>query len=397
MTSNTFNRLAVAVLIGAVSLAGVSTPVMAQGGGKAQRAAKAEKVQKDQKVTVAPKAVKVDRGVNRAAKTKVNVSEPVPVRRAQSTPVRARSIDRSAPEARPVVKQPKAQRNTVRVPSNNGPGVVQRADKPIKVRKPAAVPVVEDNVIVRNPGRVNPTVRPSDDSVVVRKPARMNPNTRPSDAVYPGRNQTVNRAARVSDQIQRSRIAENKARVSTYNNYLIRQTRIADQRRRELQLQRRLAQARYMEDYWRRLALQQQRVNSWQSYNYNNDPYFYTPANYRYGYGGNYYETNQWGANLLEQAINEGYREGYNAGRADRNDSWRYGYQDSFAFQDANYGYNGMYVSQSTYNYYFRQGFQRGYEDGYYSRNQHGRNVGGTLAVIGAVIGTILVLEALND
>ena len=391
MKSITFNRLASAVMIGAVALAGVSTPALAQSGGK--RAQRVEKAEKAQTGTVAPKAVKVKRGV----KNQAPAAEPVPINRDQPT---LRKVDRTRKverTARPVVTQPKAPKNAVRVPINNGPVVVQRAEKPIKVRKPSATPLSDDSVVVRKPGRVNPTVRPSDDSVVVRKPARVNPNTRPSDAVYPGRNQTVNRAARVSDQIQRSRIAENKARVSTYNNYLIRQTRIADQRRRELQLQRRLAQARYMEDYWRRLAQQQQRVNSWQSYNYNNDPYFYTPANYRYGYGGSYYETNQYGANLLQQAINEGYREGYDAGRADRNDSWRYGYQDSFAFQDANYGYNGMYVSQSSYNYYFRQGFQRGYEDGYYSRNQYGRNVGGTLAVLGAVIGTILVLEAIND
>ncbi len=385
MKSITFNRLASAVMIGAVALAGVSTPAMAQGGGK--RAQRVEKAEKAQTGVVAPKPVKVKRGV----KSQAPAAERVPINRDQPTVRRAERTER------PSVKQPKAPKNAVRVPNDNGPVVVQRAEKPIKVRKPAAVPFSDDSVVVRKPGRVNPTVRPSDDSVVVRKPVRVNPNTRPSDAVYPGRNQTVNRAARVSDQIQRSRIAENKARVSTYNNYLIRQTRIADQRRRELQLQRRLAQARYMEDYWRRLALQQQRVNSWQSYDYYNDPYYYTPANYRYGYGGNYYETNQWGANLLEQAINEGYREGYYAGRADRNDRWRYGYQDSFAYQDANCGYNGMYVSQSTYNYYFRQGFQRGYEDGYHSRNQYGRNIGGTLAVIGAVIGTILVLEAIND
>ena len=28
----------------------------------------------------------------------------------------------------------------------------------------------------------------------------------------------------------------------------------------------------------------------------------------------------------------------------------------TFAYQDANYGYTGMYIPQTDYNYYFRQG-----------------------------------------
>lgn len=378
MKSNTFNRLAVAVMIGAVALTGVSTPAMAQGGGKAQREAKAEKVQR---TGVAPKSVKVDRGANRVERARVPAAEPVPIRRAQPKPINDRQVDRTA---RPATREPK---RNVRVVENNGPAVVQRADKPVKVRKPAPVISTDDSVVVRNPRNprnVNPVVRPSDPV----RPVKVQPNNR-DNRDY--------RAARVSDQIQRNRIAENRSRISNYNQVLIRQQRIADQRRRELELQRRLAQARYMQDYWRRLAIQQQRVNSWQSYNYNNDPYFYTPASYRYGYGGNYYETNQYGRNLLEQAVNEGYREGYYAGRADRDDRWRYGYQDSFAYQDANCGYNGMYVSQSNYNYYFRQGFERGYEDGYYSRSNYGHHTGTTIAILAGVLGTILVLDAIND
>lgn len=390
MKSITFNRLGVAVLISAVALGGVSTPAMAQNG--ARKAQRAEKAEKASRASDAPRAVKVDRGVDRSAKARFN-AEPVPVRKAQPKAVDVRRSERAAS---PAVREPKAPKNAYRVPDNEGQVVVRRADKPVKVRKPAA-PLNDDSVVVRNPRRVHPTVNPSGDSVVVRKPARVVPGSRPSDAFYPDRNQTVNRAARVSDQIHRSRIAEGKSRISTYNQYLLRQRRYADQWDRELRLQRRLAQARYMADYWRRIALQQQRVNAWQSYDYYNDPYYYTPASYRYGYGGNWYQTNEWGANLLQQAINEGYREGYAAGRADREDHWRYGYQNSYAYQDANCGYYGQYVSQSQYNYYFRQGFERGYEDGYYSRNRYGHNVGGTLAVLGAVIGTILVLEAIND
>lgn len=384
MKSLTFNRLAAAVVISAVALTGVSTPAMAQGGGnKARAAAKAEKAQK---TTVAPKTVKVDRGVNRAPKTRVDNAQPVPVRRAQPRVDTVRPVDRSSSTKPAQTRTPKPAQRIDRVPNDNGT-VVRRADKPVTVRKPARVLTTDDSVVVRNPRNpraVNPVVRPSDPV----RPVKVQPNTR-DNRDY--------RAARVPEQVQRTRINENRSRISTYNQYLINQQRTADQRRRELELQRRLAQSRYMQDYWRRLAIQQQRVNSWQSYNYNNDPYFYTPASYRYGYGGNYYETNQYGRNVLEQAVNEGYREGYQAGRADRQDSWRYNYQSSYAYQDANWGYNGMYVSQSNYNYYFRQGFQRGYEDGYYSRSNYGSHTGSTIAILAGVLGTILVLDAIND
>ena len=105
-------------------------------------------------------------------------------------------------------------------------------------------------------------------------------------------------------------------------------------------------------------------------HDYDNDPYFYTDSNYRYYRDGRYYETNQYGANLLREAVNYGYEQGFQAGRADRQDRWRSNYQSSYAYQDANYGYSGYYVPQGEYNYYFREGFRRGYEDGYSNRYQ---------------------------
>ena len=68
---------------------------------------------------------------------------------------------------------------------------------------------------------------------------------------------------------------------------------------------------------------------------YNNDPYFYTAPIYRYRRGGTYYETNQYGADLLRQAVNNGYQEGFRAGVADREDRWRSDYQNSYAYEDA--------------------------------------------------------------
>jgi len=47
------------------------------------------------------------------------------------------------------------------------------------------------------------------------------------------------------------------------------------------------------------------------------------------------------------------------------------------------YGYGGYYVECDDYNYYFREGFRRGYEDGYYSRNQYGRRSNGKYVILG--------------
>src|SRR3546814_13400655 len=97
------------------------------------------------------------------------------------------------------------------------------------------------------------------------------------------------------------------------------------------------------------------------------------------------------------QAINYGYQEGLYAGRADRQDNWRNDYRDSYAYQDANYGYNGYSIPQNQYNYYFRQGFQRGYEDGYYSRHQYGyRDVNGNYAILAAILTAVVRFQLLN-
>ena len=48
----------------------------------------------------------------------------------------------------------------------------------------------------------------------------------------------------------------------------------------------------------------------------------YGPYNYRYRRGGSYYETNRYGAEMLQRAIRDGYSEGFNAGQADRQDGY---------------------------------------------------------------------------
>ena len=154
-----------------------------------------------------------------------------------------------------------------------------------------------------------------------------------------------------------------------------------------------MAQYRYQQRYLERLREQRLRVLNSRSYNYYNDPYYYTASNYRYYRGGRYYETNQYGANLLRQAVNNGYEEGFRAGQADREDRYRGGYQESYAYQDANYGYTGYYVDQGDYQYYFREGFRRGYEDGYNSRYQYGQYSSGRYSILGAILSQILNLQ----
>ena len=123
---------------------------------------------------------------------------------------------------------------------------------------------------------------------------------------------------------------------------------------------------------------------------------FYTAPIYRYNRGGHYYETNQYGADLLRQAMNNGYQEGIRAGEADRQDRWHSDYRNSYAYQDANYGYNGYYVDRDDYNHYFREGFQRGYEDGYNSRYQYGHYSDGSYVILEVIVSQVLNFQSLR-
>ena len=202
-------------------------------------------------------------------------------------------------------------------------------------------------------------------------------------------------AGRVPQQRQQQLIQQQQQQVTQYRQHLDQGQRAEPQRAAELQHQGRTAQYRYQQQY---SAHERQQELSLQNgrHDYNSDPYFYTAANYRYNRGGRYYDTNQYGANELRGAVNNGYEQGFLAGEADRQDRWRSDYQDSYAYQDANYGYDGYDVDQADYNYYFREGFRRGYEDGYYGRHQYGSYSGGTYAILGGILGSILNLQALR-
>jgi hypothetical protein len=184
-----------------------------------------------------------------------------------------------------------------------------------------------------------------------------------------------------------------RQRAHDWQRYSQSRARVERERAQRLQQQRRVAQYRYQQDYYRRVRAQQARL---QALRY--DRYYSLPASYRYGYGGNWYSTSRYGADMLRQAVNYGYQQGLRAGRADRYDRWAGGYRDSFAWSDGSYGYDNYYVSRSDYQYYFRQGFQRGYEDGYYDRYRYGRYSGndGTAIILGAVLAPILNLQSIG-
>jgi len=87
-------------------------------------------------------------------------------------------------------------------------------------------------------------------------------------------------------------------------------------------------------------------------------------ARYRVYRNGSYYQTDYRGAEILRQAVNEGYRQGFQAGRNDRERNVRFSWTNSNVYRSGTYGYQNGNVTRSQYQYYFQQGFQRGYQDG---------------------------------
>lgn len=113
---------------------------------------------------------------------------------------------------------------------------------------------------------------------------------------------------------------------------------------------------------------------------------------YRIYRNGSYYQIDSRGAEMLRQAVNRGYQQGYIEGRRDREYGRRYDYNDSSVYENSSYGYQS-YVARDQYQYYFQQGFQRGYEDGYYSRTRYGYRQGTSMGILGNVLNTILNLS----
>ncbi|HEX9106029.1 MAG TPA: hypothetical protein VF832_02345, partial [Longimicrobiales bacterium] len=117
-----------------------------------------------------------------------------------------------------------------------------------------------------------------------------------------------------------------------------------------------------------------------------------TRAEYRYYRAGRYYFTDRSGAFALRRAVRYGYREGYRAGDLDEGRGRPFDFRSNLLYRDADYGFLGYggVISLFDYSDYFREGFWRGYQDGYYHRTQYGYLFGGVPTVSGPVLSSIL-------
>ncbi len=114
-----------------------------------------------------------------------------------------------------------------------------------------------------------------------------------------------------------------------------------------------------------------------------------TNRSYRVYRNGRYYNTDSRGAELLRQAVNSGYQQGYREGQMDRRNRASGRYYNSGTYRNGSFGYQS-YVDRGQYQYYFQQGFQRGYEDGYNSRLQYGYRTNSGINILGNILSTIL-------
>lgn len=124
-------------------------------------------------------------------------------------------------------------------------------------------------------------------------------------------------------------------------------------------------------------------------------------ANYRVYRNGSYYQTNYRGAELLQQAVNEGYRQGFASGRRDRNSNRRGNWSNDSVYRNGSVGYQSQ-VDRRQYQYYFQQGFQRGYQDGsntryandYNGQYEYGYYENGNVNILGAILNTVLNIRS---
>jgi flagellar biosynthesis/type III secretory pathway protein FliH len=107
----------------------------------------------------------------------------------------------------------------------------------------------------------------------------------------------------------------------------------------------------------------------------------------------NGYQTDERGIQILRDAVNRGYQQGFYAGQTGRRNGYGYGYNGLSSYRNGTYGYNS-YVNTSAYRYYFQQGFQRGYEDGYNSRYQYGYRSNNGINILGSILSGILNLSS---
>ncbi len=188
------------------------------------------------------------------------------------------------------------------------------------------------------------------------------------------------------------------------------------QSKKEIKQQQKIARKQAKIDQ-QRARMQAQRQTQWERRNgqmvvrrSNNGTTYYTlqtdaniqpPGRYRVYRDGRWYNTDNRGADILRQAVNEGYRQGFNAGRSDYRSDRTVSWSNSNVYRTGSYGYQTG-VERSQYQYYFRQGFQRGYQDGTNSRYQDGYNGdyqygtynNGTPSILGTILNQLLNIQS---
>ncbi len=118
---------------------------------------------------------------------------------------------------------------------------------------------------------------------------------------------------------------------------------------------------------------------------------------YRVNRGGTYYRTDSRGVEMLRQAVNRGYQQGYQAGVNDRRYRRASNYYNNSIYRSGTFGYSSP-VARNQYQHYFQQGFQRGYEDGFNSQTRYGYRTGNSYNILGGVLNTILnIAEAVDN
>jgi len=181
-------------------------------------------------------------------------------------------------------------------------------------------------------------------------------------------------AQNYNDEYRQWQEAQRRAQME-YQNYL--RTRSRDDYRDWQQAQRR-AQEEYV-DYRRSAGSNNRYTNRAGG----------SRAYYRVYRNGSYYQTDSRGAELLKQAVNNGYRQGYQQGQLDARYGRNSSYYQNNMYSSGTYGYQS-YVDRNQYQYYFQQGFQRGYEDGFNNQNRYGYRSNNGLNILGNILNGIL-------
>jgi hypothetical protein len=108
-----------------------------------------------------------------------------------------------------------------------------------------------------------------------------------------------------------------------------------------------------------------------------------------------YYDTDYRGIHTLRDAVNVGYQQGHRSGRMDRQYRLMENYEYSPVYRQGVYGYQD-HVDREEYQHYFRQGFERGYYDGYRNDIRYGYQQSNTMNILGSVLNAILNFTSLQ-